>query len=239
MPWTPSRARRATPTTSQSNGARQRATSRPIEPWPRMRTRSAARVAHRRRDPTRGAPAPRHRRRPAWRRRGSPPRPTRPSRGRGAAGAAQRHAGGTRSAIQSTPAERTCTTRSAGSVRGRRGRSQRARRTRVATGAGHRPPSSHPVGRRAERLAGRGPRRSRGGQHARPRGAQALEQVGDLGVAAVERSARSAGLDRVARRGRCARARARSAPRPRRTRGRAASPARSAVTSPPRSPARW
>ena len=95
-------------------------------------------------------------------------------------------------------------------------------------------------GRRAGRARrGRRPRPSRRGQHARERRAQALEEVGDLAVVAVEVARALGGRDRVARCGRCARARGRSAPTRGAEAGSSSVACSVAVTSAPRSPARW
>ena len=109
--------------------------------------------------------------------------------------AAQRHARRARGR-RSSPRrpKHVCTTRSPDIPPARAGPPSARRRTRRRARA-PRPPRRRPAARPAPR--GRRPRRSRRGQHARQRRAQALEEVGDLAVVAVELERALGRRDRV------------------------------------------
>ena len=141
-------------------------------------------------------------------RRGSPRGPTRPSPGRACRARCRASRPRARwSTIQSTPAERVWTTLSVGSTSRPREICQSGDDEldllAVRAPARRPPATARSSSRRAGRPSPRGPatvrpRRSSGGKDAGLGAAQALEQVGDLGVVAVERERALGGADRVA-----------------------------------------
>ena len=226
VPWTPSRARRATPTTSQSKAPSIVASARPIEPKPRTSTRRFDASPSLTSSQCRRACCSAHLAGAlgVGQDRGHHPfghrAVARPAR------AAQRHAGGNavddpvdagrqQPARRAAPASRPAPACPPSAARRTR---RRAPASADDLDAGR---------RRAERRRGRRPRPSRRGQHARERRAQALEEVGDLAVVAVEVERALGGRDRV---GDAVGARERvgvARPRGRRGRSPAAWPARS------------
>ena len=114
VPWIPSRARRATPTTSQSNAPSIVASARPIDPKPRTRTRRFEASPSLTSSQCRRACCSATSRAPLASARIAAITHSAIARSRAPRALHRVTPAGTRSAIQSTPADSSCTTRSAG-----------------------------------------------------------------------------------------------------------------------------